>query len=94
LLARLYRDIGHMYTRMQNYVPAEVFAWIDGMSGELVSYEGRMASMTRCALDEPGIRDTAAAISEAGFTVETPDLLTLAESGKPAAWVLTVRKNA
>jgi len=94
LLARLYRDIGHMYTRMQNYVPDEVFAWIDGMSGELVSYEGRMASMTRCALDEPGIQDIATAIDAAGFTVETPNVLALVESGKPAAWVLTARKNA
>lgn len=94
LLARLYRDIGHMYTRMQNYVPDEVFAWIDGMSGELVSYEGRMASMTRCALDEPGIEDIATAIDAAGFTVETPNVLALVESGKPAAWVLTARKNA
>lgn len=94
LLARVYRDIGHMYTRMQNYVPAEVFAWIDGMSGELVSYEGRMASMTRCALDDPGIQDIAATIGAAGFTVQTPDVLALAESGKPAAWILTASRDA
>ena len=94
LLARLYGDIGHMYTRMQNYVPAEVFEWIDGMSGELVSYEGRMASMTRCALDEPGIYEVAMTIGAAGFTVQTPDVLTLAESGKPAAWILTASRAA
>ena len=94
LLASLYRDIGHMYTRMQSYVPNEVFAWIDGMSDELVSYEGRMASMTRCALGESGIQEIAASITAAGFTVQTPDVLSLAESGKPAAWVLTARKDA
>ena len=85
--------IVHMYTRMQNYVPAEVFEWIDGMSGELVSYEGRMASMTRCALDEPGIREIAATIAAAGLTVQTPDVLSLEETGDPAAWILTARRD-
>jgi len=94
LLASLYRDIGHMYKRMQNYVPNEVFAWIDGMSDELVSYEGRMASMTRCALDESGIQEIAATIRAAGFTVRSPDVLSLVESGNPAAWILTARKDA
>lgn len=94
LLARLYRDIGHMYTRMQNYVPGEIFAWFDGMSDELVSYEGRMASMTRCALDAPGIQSIAAGIRSLGFTVEPPDTLSLAESGSPAAWILTATKDA
>ncbi len=94
LLASLYRDIGHMYTRMQNYVPNEVFAWIDGMSDELVSYEGRMASMTRCALDESGIQEIAVTIGLAGFTVQTPEILSLVESGEPAAWILTARKDA
>jgi len=93
LLARLYRDIGHMYTRMQNYVPAEVFAWIDGMSDELASYEGRMASMTRHALDEPGIRDIAATIAASDFTVQTPETLSLVETGDPAAWILTARRD-
>lgn len=94
LLANLYRDIGHMYTRMQNYVPGEIFAWFDGMSDELVSYEGRMASMTRCALDTPGIQSVAAGIRSLGFTVGPPDTLSLAESGSPAAWILTARKDA
>jgi ubiquinone/menaquinone biosynthesis C-methylase UbiE len=93
LLANLYRDIGHMYTRMQNYVPAEIFAWFDGMSGELVSYEGRMASMTRSALDEQGAGKIAASVGSMGFTVEPPDVLSLAESGQPAAWILTARKG-
>lgn len=94
LLARLYRDIGHMYTRMQNYVPGEIFAWFDGMSDELVSYEGRMASMTRCALDEPDVQSLASNIRSMGFTVEPPDVLSLAESGNPAAWILTAIKDA
>lgn len=94
LLANLYRDIGHMYTRMQNYVPTEVFAWLDGMSGELASYEGRMASMTRCALDEPGIQKVAETIESMDFSVQPPEILPLVESGRPAAWILATQRNA
>ncbi len=94
LLANLHRDIGHMYTRMQNYVPEEITAWIDGMSDELVSYEGRMASMTRCALDEAEMKAIADTISSMGFSVAPPEILALQESGKPAAWILTARRDA
>ncbi|HSM30670.1 MAG TPA: class I SAM-dependent methyltransferase [Woeseiaceae bacterium] len=94
LLANLYRDIGHMYTRMQNYVPGEVFAWFDGMSAELDSYEGRMASMTRCALDEAQIASIAEGLTASGFDVEPPRVLSLEESGKPAAWILVARRGA
>ena len=83
-----------MYTRMQNYVPAEVFAWFDGMSGELDSYEGRMASMTRCALDERQITSIADGLAASGFSVESPRVLSLEESGKPAAWILLARRGA
>ena len=93
LLANVYRDIGYMYTRMQNYVPAEVFAWFDGMSAELDSYEGRMASMTRCALDEAQVTAVSDTLAGLGLDVEAPRVLTLEESGKPAAWILVARRN-
>jgi len=92
LVANLYKDIGYMYRRMQNYVPAEVFAWIDAWSGELVSYEGRMDSMTRCAIDGAGIRVIADSLGAAGLSVDPPGVLSLVKSGKPAAWVLTARR--
>ena len=94
LLAKLYQDIGYMYTRMQNYVPEEVFAWFDGMSAELDSYEGRMASMTRAAVDDDGIREIAARVAAAGLVVEDPAVLPLAGSGKPAAWIVSARRPA
>ena len=93
LLANLYRDIGHMYTRMQNYVPGEVFAWFEGMSAELDSYEGRMASMTRCALDQSQITSIADELTASSFSVEPPRVLSLEESGKPAAWILVARRG-
>jgi len=52
-----------------------------------------MASMTRHALDEPGIRDIAATIAASDFTVQTPETLSLVETGDPAAWILTARRD-
>jgi SAM-dependent methyltransferase len=92
LLAKLYRDIGHMYSRMQNYVPGDVLAWFDGMTAELDSYEGRMASMTRAAVDAEGIRAKTERLGAAGLVVDEPALLSLAASGKPAAWILSARR--
>jgi ubiquinone/menaquinone biosynthesis C-methylase UbiE len=94
LLARLLRDIGHMYTRMQNFVPADVFAWIDGMSAELDSYEGRMASMTRAAVDESGITAIADAIAAMGLQIEPTRVLSLEKTGTPAAWILVAHRPA
>lgn len=92
LLASLYKDIGYMYTRMQNYVPDDVFEWFDGMSAELVSYEGRMASMTHHALDESQIDTIVKTLSDLGLNVEAPRVLSLEESGKPAAWILIAHR--
>jgi len=92
LLANLLRDIGHMYTRMPNYVPADVFAWIDTMSAELDSYEGRMASMTRAAIDEPGITAISDAVAAVGLKVEPARVLSLEETGLPGAWILIAHR--
>jgi ubiquinone/menaquinone biosynthesis C-methylase UbiE len=92
LLANLYKDIGYMYTRMQNYVPDEVFAWFDGMTAELVSYEGRMGSMTRAAMDEVQVTAITDTLAGFGLAVDSPQVLSLEESGKPAAWILVARR--
>jgi SAM-dependent methyltransferase len=94
LLARLYRDIAHMYSRIQNYVPDEVLSWIDGMSAELDSYEGRMASMIRAAVDEEAIHGIVDRLAAGGLSVEAPATLSLAGSGKPAAWILSAQRPA
>ena len=94
LLANLYKDIGYMYTRMQNYVPEEVFAWFDSMTAELDSYEGRMASMTRCAMDEARVAAIGDTLAGMGLSVEPPQVLPLAESAEPAAWILVARRSA
>ena len=94
LLASLFKDIGYMYTRMQNYVPDEVFEWFESMSAELVSYEGRMASMTHQALDESQIEAIVTALGGLGLNVEPPQPLALEASGKPGAWILLARRPA
>lgn len=91
-LANLYRDIGYMYNRIRNYAPDKVFAWLDVMAGELVAYEGRMASMTECALDAEAIARIAKNLSAAGLFVDPPGTLSLQESGKPAGWILSARR--
>jgi hypothetical protein len=63
------------------------------MSAELVSYEGRMASMTHHALDEPRIEAVAKTLSGLGLDVEAPRVLSLEDSGKPAAWILVARRR-
>ena len=92
LLVNLYKDIGHMYARMQNYVPEEVFAWFDAMSAELVSYEGRMASMTDHALGESQVEAIGQRLSSLGLDVEPPQVLPLEESGRPGAWILLAKR--
>lgn len=92
LLARLYRDIGYMYSRMQNYVPGEVLAWFDAMTAELDSYEGRMASMTRAAVDEKGIRAKMERLVAARLDTQEPAVLSLTASDRPAAWILSAHR--
>jgi len=92
LLANVYRDIAYMYPRLQNYRPDEVFAWFDGVSDELVSYEGRMASMTRSALDESDIHAVADRVTRLGFTVQPIAALSLDKTGQAGAWILVAKR--
>lgn len=93
VLAEFYRDLRHMFPRLQNYQPAEVIAWIDGMETALVAYEGRMASMTQCALDDAGVERVARVLTAAGLSVDAPRKLMLRSSGAAGAWILTARRG-
>lgn len=86
------RDVGYMYNRIANYTPAKVFAWLDLMERELIAYEGRMASMTRSALDETAFKRIAGFLSSEGLMVDPSDTLSLRGSGKPAGWILCARR--
>lgn len=93
LLANMYRDIGYMYTRMQNYDRDDVVDWMDNVSAELACYEGRMASMTRAAFDAAGIARIADSLQPLGFDVSEPAALSLESAARPAAWILIARRT-
>lgn len=93
LLANVYRDIAYMYTRMQNYDRDDVIGWIDGVSAELASYEGRMASMSRAASDATGIARIVDSLQPLGFEVSEPAPLSLRSAARPAAWILIARRT-
>ena len=53
-----------------------------------------MASMTRCAVDRPGILAVAERLTAIGLGVEDPNMLLLSGSGKPGAWILAAKRPA
>lgn len=93
LLANVYRDIGYMYTRMQNYDRDDVIDWIDNVSAELDSYGGRMASMTGAAFDAADIARVVDSLQPLGFEVSEPAPLSLESAARPAAWILIARRT-
>lgn len=94
LLAKVFQDIAYMYARIPNYDREEVIAWFDGIAEELESYEGRMGSMTQAAVDPAGIERIAESLRVLDFDVAEPRQLALKTIPRPAAWILTARRNA
>lgn len=94
LVASVYRDLAHMYPRLPNYTPQDVFDWLDRMSSEFDSYRGRMASMLDAARDEQGILDIAARLESAGLSVCECRKLGMGADNADAAWVLVAERPA
>jgi SAM-dependent methyltransferase len=94
LLANVYRDIAYMYGRIPNYSREDIMAWFDGVSAELKSYSGRMASMTRVAVDEAAIARISDALRALGFEVADPSQLSLKSIPRPSAWILTAQRSS
>lgn len=93
LLANVFKDIGYMYARIPNYVPEEVFAWIDDVSAKFTSFEGRMDSMANSALDRAAIDDVGERLAAQGFAVTPTEALAFRKTGDPAAWILVARRG-
>ena len=93
MILRVYRDLAHMYGRMQAYAPDDVFAWLDRVRGELSAYRGRMAAMLDAALDEDGVSQLQAMIGSAGLAAERCETLAMGEKKEPAAWELVFRRR-
>lgn len=93
LATRLYQDCAQLYARAANYEPAEVLAWLDGMSTEVHVYRARMKSMQSAALDEGTLATVAARLCGDGFAVARAEAL-VASSGEPVAWVIEADRPA
>ena len=81
-------DLGHMYQRIQSYVPKEVSDWFDRTENEIRAYAGRMQSMVDAALDEADIKKLSNRLRSTGLTVDTHDVLRMGNKKQPAAWIL------
>jgi hypothetical protein len=51
-----------------------------------------MESMTRAAMDEVQVTAITDTLAGFGLAVDSPQVLSLEESGKPAAWILVARR--
>lgn len=92
MIHRIGSDLGHMYQRIENYVPQDVFVWLDRTDKELDNYANIMASMLDAALDEPEIKQLAARLAASNLTVDALDVLRMGNSKEAAAWILIGRR--
>jgi SAM-dependent methyltransferase len=93
LPGQLYQDIAHMYRRMSAYAPEDIFNWLDGMSGELDAYQGRMQSMLDAALPREQLLSLQAKLLAQGFEGRELHNLAVKEQGPAAAWALVLRRR-
>ena len=93
LLFRIYNDIAHMYQRFKGYDPADVYSWIETVHREVDTFAGRMDSMLRAALDERGLQQVTADLTDRKFNIQVQDVLHMGKTSLPAAWVLIAEKT-
>ncbi|NKB37343.1 MAG: methyltransferase domain-containing protein [Gammaproteobacteria bacterium] len=92
-LLRIYRDIGHMYTKLSAYDENEILNWIKVMHSDLASYAGRMSSMLNAALTESDFQKLLLKLEETGFKLRVQDKLMFGERKLPAAWVIVAQRE-
>ncbi len=93
-LLRIYRDIGHMYTKLSAYDENEILHWVEVMHSDLLSYAGRMSSMLNAALSESDFKNLIGQLQDAGFKLRVKDSLMFGERKLPAAWVFVAQREA
>ena len=92
-LLRIYSDIGHMYGRLNNYEPDELFNWLEVMRQELESYAGRMSSMLNAALDKSEFDNALINMDSMGLEIRIQDTLKFGRNALPSAWVFIAEKG-
>ena len=87
-VAKLYADVERMHTRIHQYEPAEVIAWLRAMQIEFEAYEARMDSMCNAATDKKTFRELRQRLESHGLSIAQGKPLKPARSSLPVAWVL------
>lgn len=94
LVMRLHNDLQQINTRLQNYDPTEVRIWLDRLDRELLSYRGRMKSMTDAALKAKALEQIELKLSALGLSVtELAPLYDESETTQ-LAWSLRARRES
>ncbi|MGI9293795.1 MAG: class I SAM-dependent methyltransferase [Pseudomonadales bacterium] len=91
LARQLYTDIAHMYRKISAYAPEDIIGWIDRMVWELDAYAGRMSSMMKAAIDEPGMQRVVSLVEACELTIISRETLLMGEDREAAAWALLSR---
>lgn len=92
-VASLKNDLEQINSRLQNYDPAEVMAWLDRLSAEALSYRARMKSMTDAAFSRTQIDRLCKSLAEDGFSVDEPGALGVPGESDKLAWVVRARRT-
>lgn len=84
----LYSTVQDMHSRIQNYNPDEVFAWLDLMKNELPEHEVRMSSMREASIDADEFRQTCERLTSLGLTIDRAQPSQIQGEELPIAWIL------
>jgi SAM-dependent methyltransferase len=93
LAQKLYQDIAHMYRRISAYDRADIINWVDGMTGELEAYRGRMSSMMSAALDATAMQKAETLAVAQGLTLSERRSLKMGSDSEAAAWAMICHRN-
>lgn len=88
VVRRLHTDVSRMYKNRSAMELNAIVAWIDGMSGELRTYAGRMAAMLGAALDESDFVEIRQKLAAGSMNVRVHEVMYMGEAHDPAAWIL------
>ncbi len=88
VVQRLHADVSNMYAKRTAIELGAILAWIDGMSGELRSYTGRMSAMLDAALDENDFVAIRQELAANSMVIRVHEVMYMGEAHDPAAWIL------
>jgi SAM-dependent methyltransferase len=93
-ISQLYGDVQRIHSKLPNFDPDEVMAWIGRMDDELNEYQDRMQSMCDAALHEGAFEQLGEKLQQAGFTIGLAKGLLAEGDSLPLAWVLRAVRSA